>query len=177
MAARLDEHGEPVLLETQDRARWDQLLIRRGLTALRQAELLAARGKHVGKYFLQASIASQHARATRAEDTDWRRIASLYDVLAEAAPGPVVEVNRAVAHGRAFGSDAGLAVLAELDADALGDSPLVPSVRGDLFERTGQHADAAQAFTEAAARTRNEGERRVLQRRAADNMGRVSQPG
>ena len=112
MAARLDEDGAPVLLEAQDRTRWDQLLIRRGLAALQQAELLAARGKPVGKYFLQASIAAQHARAERAEDTDWRRIAALYDVLAEAAPGPVVEVNRAVAHGRAFGPDAGLAVLA-----------------------------------------------------------------
>ena len=116
MAARLDEQGVPVLLEAQDRNRWDKLLIRRGLAALQQAELLAARGKPVGKYFLQASIAAQHARAARAEDTNWRRIAALYDVLAEAAPGPVVEVNRAVAHGRAFGPDAGLAVLAELDA-------------------------------------------------------------
>ena len=111
MDARLDEQGAPVLLEAQDRTRWDQLLIRRGLAALQQAELLAARGKPVGKYFLQASIAAQHARAERSEDTDWRRIAALYDVLADAAPGPVVEVNRAVAHGRAFGPDAGLAVL------------------------------------------------------------------
>ena len=117
-------------------------MIRRGMAALQQAELLAARGKPVGKYFLQASIAAQHARAERAEDTDWRRIAALYDVLADAAPGPVVEVNRAVAHGRAFGPDAGLAVLEELDAGALGDSPLVPSVRGDLLERAGLHAQA-----------------------------------
>ncbi|HEX4298738.1 MAG TPA: sigma-70 family RNA polymerase sigma factor, partial [Devosia sp.] len=86
MTARLDEYGAPVLLEAQDRTRWDQLLIKRGLAALRQAELLAARGKPVGKYFLQASIAAQHARAKRAEDTDWRRIAALYDVLAGAAP-------------------------------------------------------------------------------------------
>jgi predicted RNA polymerase sigma factor len=177
MRARIDEHGEPVLLEAQDRSEWDQLLIRRGLTALQQAELLAARGKQVGKYFLQASIASQHARAKRAQDTDWRQIAILYDVLAEAAPGPVVEVNRAVAHGRAFGPDAGLAVLDRLAADALGDSALVPSVRGDLFERAGVHADAAQAFTEAAARTRNEGERALLLRRAEENLGRASKPG
>jgi RNA polymerase sigma factor (sigma-70 family) len=177
MRARIDEHGEPILLEAQDRSEWDQLLIRRGLTALQQAELLAARGKQVGKYFLQASIASQHARAKRAQDTDWRQIAILYDMLAEAAPGPVVEVNRAVAHGRAFGPDAGLAVLDRLTADALGDSPLVPSVRGDLFERAGLHADAAQAFTEAAARTRNEGERALLLRRAEENVGRVSKPG
>lgn len=174
ISARLDEHGAPVLLEAQDRTRWDPLLIGRGLAALQRAEVLAARGQPVGKYFLQASIAAQHARAQRAEDTDWRQIAMLYDVLAEAAPGPIVEVNRAVAHGRAFGPGAGLHVLDELDADALGDSPLMPSVRGDLLERAGLHAKAAEAFTEAAARTRNEGERTVLQRRAGENLARVS---
>jgi predicted RNA polymerase sigma factor len=174
MAARLDEHGAPVLLEAQDRTRWDQLLIRRGMAALQQAELLAARGKPVGKYFLQASIAAQHARAARAEDTNWRRIATLYDVLAGAAPGPVVEVNRAVAYGRAFGPGAGLAVLDELDAGVLGDSPLEPSVRGDLLERAGLHAQAGEAFTEAAARTRNESERAVLHRRAELNRTRAS---
>ena len=174
VGARLDERGAPVLLEAQDRTRWDQLLIRRGLAALQRAELLAARGKPVGKYFLQASIAAQHARAGRAEDTDWRQIAMLYDVLAEAAPGPIVEVNRAVAHGRAFGPGAGLRVLDVLDANALGDSPLAPSVRGDLLERAGLHSEAAAAFTEAAGRTRNEGERMVLQRRAEENLARVS---
>jgi len=177
MRARLDAHGEPVLLEAQDRSKWDQLLIRRGLAALQRAELLARRGKSVGKYFLQASIAAQHARATRAQDTNWRRIALLYDVLAQAAPGPVVEVNRAVAHGRAFGPGAGLAVLEHMDADALGDSPLVPTVRGDLLERAGLHADAARSFTDAAARTRNAGERAVLRRRAQQNLGRVSKSG
>ena len=170
MPARLDERGVPVLLEAQDRTRWDRMLIRRGLAALHQAERLAARGKPVGKYFLQASIAAQHARAGRAEDTNWRRIAALYDVLAEAAPGPVVEVNRAVAHGRAFGPDAGLAVLADLDARGLGDSPLLPSVRGDLLERAGLNAQAGEAFTEAAARTSNESERTLLQRRASENL-------
>jgi predicted RNA polymerase sigma factor len=174
MAARLNDDGAPILLEAQDRKRWDQLLIRRGMAALKQAELLAARGTPVGKYFLQASIAAQHARAQRAEDTNWRRIAALYDVLADAAPGPVVEVNRAVAHGRAFGPNAGLAVLNELDAGVLGDSPLVPSVRGDLLERAGLHAQASGAFTEAAARTRNESERAVLHRRAELNLTRVS---
>src|SRR6478609_4554325 len=177
MAARLDEHGVAVLLEAQDRSRWDQLLIRRGLAALQQAELLAARGTPVGKYFLQALIAAQHARAERAEDTNWHRIAALYDVLADAAPGPVVEVNRAVAHGRAFGPDAGLAVLDELDAGLLGDSPLVPSVRGDLLERAGLHAQAGEAFTEAAASTRNESERAVLNRRAEHNVARASTSG
>ncbi|QIK74476.1 RNA polymerase sigma factor [Nocardioides piscis] len=172
MRARLDGRGGAVLLEQQDRNRWDQLMIRRGLAALRRAEVLAARGKPVGKYFLQAAIAEQHARAEQAEDTDWHRIAALYDVLSGAAPGPVVEVNRAVAHGRASGPDAGLAVLEALDPAALGDSPLVASVRGDLLERAGLHAQAAEAFADAAARTRNEGERAVLQRRAAENEAR-----
>ncbi len=169
-AARLDDDGSPVLLEAQDRTLWNRLMIRRGLGALRQAEELAARGTPVGTYFLQASIAAQHARAVRPEDTDWRRIAALYDVLAEAAPGPVVEVNRAVAHGRAHGPDAGLAVLDALDAGALGDSALVPSVRGDLLERAGLHAQAGEAFTEAAVATRNQGERAVLRRRALQNQ-------
>ena len=177
VAARLDEDGAPVLLEAQDRKQWDQLLIRRGMTALQQAERLAARGTPVGKYFLQASIAAQHARAERAEDTDWRRIAALYDVLAEAAPGPVVELNRAVAHGRAFGPDAGLAVLEHMEMEALGDSPLVPSVRGDLLEGAGLHAQAGEAFAEAAARTRNESERAVLHRRSELNLTRASQLG
>jgi predicted RNA polymerase sigma factor len=170
MAARIDEHGEAVLLEAQDRTRWDQLLIRRGLAALQQAEALAARGRPVGKYFLQASIAAQHAIAARAEDTRWRRIAALYDVLADAAPGPVVEVNRAVAYGRAFDPGAGLAVLEELDAGVLGDSPLVPSVRGDLLERAGLHTQASEAFAEAAGRTRNDSERTLLQRRVQHNL-------
>ena len=122
---------------------------------------------------MQASIAAQHARAKRADETDWRRIAALYDVLAKVAPGPVVEVNRAVAHGRAFGPDSGLAVLAGLDAGALGDSPLVPSVRGDLLERAGLHMEAAEAFTEALVLTRNEGERAVLRGRAHLNRTRA----
>jgi len=172
MAARLDEDGVPVLLEAQDRNLWDQLLIRRGLAALEKAEGLAARGIPVGRYFLQALIAAQHARAVRAEETDWRRIAALYNVLSRTAPGPVVEVNRAVAHGRAYGPGAGLAVLDEVDADALGDSPLVPSVRGDLLERAGLHAQAREAFTEAVSRTANAGERTVLQRRADQNRSR-----
>ena len=176
-AARLDDCGLPVLLEAQDRTRWDQELIRRGLAALAGARALAARGRPVGKYFLQASIAAQHARARRPEHTDWRQIARLYDVLATAAPGPVVEVNRAVAHGRAFGPDAGLAVLEALDAGQLGDSPLVPSVRGDLLERKGLHAAAAAAFTEAVSRSRNDAERTVLQGRAEENVARVSKSG
>jgi RNA polymerase sigma factor (sigma-70 family) len=169
MPARLDEDGTPILLEAQDRNLWDQLLIRRGTSALEKAERLAAAGTPVGRYFLQASIAAQHARAARVEDTDWRRIAQLYDVLGRAAPGPIVEVNRAVAHGRAYGPEAGLAVVGEMDADSLGDSPLVPSVTGDLLERAGLHAQAREAFTEAASRTANVGERSVLRRRATQN--------
>jgi RNA polymerase sigma factor (sigma-70 family) len=174
IGARIDADGAPVLLDDQDRTRWDDLLIKRGLGALQQAELLAARGKPVGRYFLQASIAAQHARAARSEDTDWRRIAILYDVLAQAAPGPIVEVNRAVAHGRAFDPGAGLAVLDDIPPDALGDSPLIPSVRGDLLARAGLHADAAEAFDEAARRTRNGGERTVLEKRAAESRAALS---
>ena len=169
MPARLDAEGAPVLLEAQDRSRWDRLLVKRGLAALQAAEMSAAHGRPVGRYFLQASIAAQHARARRAEDTDWRRIAVLYDVLAEAAPGAVVEVNRAVAHGRAYDAGAGLAVLDAVDPEALGDSPLIPSIRGDLLERAGLHADAAEAFSVAAARTQNQRERDVLRRRTQEN--------
>jgi predicted RNA polymerase sigma factor len=146
------------------------------MAALHRAEQLATRGQPVGKYFLQASIAAEHARADRAEATNWRRIAALYDVLADGAPGPVVEVNRAVAYGRAFGPDAGLAVLKAVDARMLADSPLIPSVRGDLLERAGLHAQASVAFSEAADRTRNEGERAVLHRRAELNLTRASRP-
>jgi len=166
MPARLDQDGRPVLLEAQDRRLWDQVLIRRGLTALQHAEELARQGRPVGRYVLQASIAAQHARAGRGEDTDWRRIADLYDILARVAPGAVVEVNRAVAHGRAFGPHAGLAILDAVPDDALGDSPLMPSVRGDLLERAGRRDEARAAFTDAAARTRNESERGILRRRA-----------
>jgi predicted RNA polymerase sigma factor len=122
---------------------------------------------------LQALIAAEHARAERADYTSWHRIAVLYDVLADAAPGPVVEVNRAVAHGRAFGPDAGLAVLDEVSTGSLGNSPLASSVRGDLLEQAGLHAQAASAFTEAAARTRNESERALLHRRAELNLTRM----
>lgn len=170
-AARTSPDGTPVLLEAQDRTQWDPLTVRRGLAALRAASRLAATGTPVGRYFLQASIAAEHAVAARAEDTDWGRIAALYDVLAEAAPGPVVEVNRAVAHGRAHGAEAGLAVLAAVDPATLGGSALLPSVRGDLLERAGRSAEARAAFAEAASLTRNEGERALLLRRAEDNAG------
>jgi predicted RNA polymerase sigma factor len=168
--ARTDGEGRPVLLEDQDRSLWDELLIRRGLAALEKAELLAARGKPVGRYYLQAAIASRHARARTPEETDWKSIASLYDVLAEVAPGPVVEVNRAVAHGRAYDPGAGLAVLEDLPPDALAGSHLVPSVRGDLLARAGRHREAVDAFREAARLTDNHSERELLTRRAEESL-------
>jgi len=165
--ARTDADGNAVLLEAQDRSRWDQLLIRRGLAALDAATAL---DQPWGPYRLQAEIAACHARAPLAEATEWDRIAELYDALAQAAPGPVVEVNRAVAHGRAYGADAGLAVLEPLaNEPTLAGSHLLPSVRGDLLERAGRRAEARAAFTEAAALTRNESERRLLLDRAAEN--------
>ncbi len=163
--ARTGPGGEPVLLEAQDRRLWDEVLVRRGLAALERAE---APGRPVGPYVLQAAIAACHARSRRAKDTDWPRIAGLYDVLADVAPGPVVEVNRAVAHGRAFGADAGLAVLDRVDDADLAGSHLLLSVRGDLLARAGRSGEAAAAFREAASRTRNESERRVLLGRAAE---------
>jgi predicted RNA polymerase sigma factor len=165
-AARIDAEGRAVLLDDQDRSLWDELLIRRGLAALERAERLAARGKPVGRYYLQAAIASQHARATTPDQTDWRAIASLYDVLAEAAPGPIVEVNRAVAHGRASDPEAGLAVLDDLPEGALAGSHLLPSVRADLLARAGRHAEAAASFRKAASLTRNESEQALLLSRA-----------
>lgn len=167
-AARVDAEGRPVLLDDQDRSLWDELLIRRGLAALERAERLAARGRPVGRYYLQAAIAAQHARATSPEETDWRVIAKLYDVLAEAAPGPVVEVNRAVAHGRASGPAAGMAILDRLPDGALDGSHLLPSVRGDLLARAGRHEEAAASFREAASLTRNESEQALLLARAEE---------
>jgi RNA polymerase sigma factor (sigma-70 family) len=163
LRARTGPGGEPVLLEAQDRSLWDQLLVLRGFAALDRAEAL---GRPVGPYVLQAALAACHARARRAEDTDWVRIAELYDVLADLTPGPVVEVNRAVAHGRAFGPQAGLAVLDALGDQALPGSPLVPSVRGDLLARAGRRSEAGASFRTAAGLTRNDRERALLTRRA-----------
>ncbi len=162
--ARSDADGRPVLLDDQDRATWDQLLIRRGLASLDRAMLI---GRPVGSYVLQAQIAACHARAASAEETDWAAIAGWYDVLAGLGDNPVVEVNRAVAHGRAAGPDAGLAVLdAVAGHPALAGSHLEPSVRGDLLERAGRFDEAAVAFTQAADRTGNGGERTLLLGRA-----------
>ncbi len=162
--ARTSPTGEAVLLEEQDRARWDHLLIRRGLAALARAE---GTGQPVGAYTVQAAIAACHARARRPEDTDWVRIAALYDLLSAAGDNPVVEVNRAVAHGRAFGPAAGLAVL-----DAVADDAGAAyghqwhAVRGDLLSRAGRGAEASAEFRTAASLTRNDAERSLLLRRA-----------
>ncbi len=173
LAARRADDGTPVLLEAQDRRRWDRLLVHRGLAALDRAGALARAGHPVGSYVVQASIAACHARASRAEDTDWAEIARLYEVLGRVAPGPVVEVNRALAHGRAFGPDAGLALLdAVADDPALAGSPVPAAVRGDLLERAGRHEAAAAAFREAAGRSHNADERRLLRGRADENAVR-----
>ena len=162
--ARTGPKGEPILLLDQNRARWDQMLIRRGLAALERAERL---NKVKGPYVLQAAIAACHARARQADDTDWQRIASYYGELARVMPSPVVELNRAVAVGMADGPAAGLAL-----ADALTSEPslknyhLLPSVRGDLLSKLGRYDDARKEFERAAGMTRNERERALLMERA-----------
>jgi RNA polymerase sigma factor (sigma-70 family) len=163
--ARTSPDGEPVLLLAQNRARWDRLLIRRGLAALAEAEAL---GGAQGLYVLQASIAACHARAPRAEETDWARIASLYAALAALIPSPVVELNRAVAVGMADGPEAGLALVDQLSNEPLLKAyHLLPSVRGDLLEKLGRHAEARAEFEGAAALARNARERKLLLDRAA----------
>ncbi len=165
MRARLGPDGEPVLLADQDRARWDQLLIRRGLAALDKAEAIdAARGP----YTLQAAIAACHARARTAEQTDWTKIAALYTALVEVVPSPVIELNRAVAVGMAFGPAAALAIVDPLrDHPALATYHLLPSVRGDLLFKLGRLDEARAEFEQAAALTRNQRERAFLLGRAA----------
>ena len=160
--ARTSPSGEPVLLDDQDRSRWDHLLIRRGLAALARAETA---GGPVGTYTVQAAIAACHARARRASDTDWRRIASLYDLLSSAGDNPAVEVNRAVAHGRAFGPDAGLAVLDAVTPVAHAGH-LWHAVRADLLSRAGRRTESSAEFRTAASLTHNDAERTLLLRRA-----------
>jgi RNA polymerase sigma factor (sigma-70 family) len=164
-AARVGPGGEPVLLLDQDRSRWDQMLIRRGLAALGRAEAL---GGPPGPYTLQAAIAACHARARTPAETDWGRIAELYDTLAGIVPSPVVELNRAVALGMAFGPAAGLELVDELtDEPSLRGYHLLPSVRGDLLAKLGRLAEARTEFQRAAALTRNGRERTLLLDRAA----------
>ncbi|WP_406453780.1 RNA polymerase sigma factor [Streptomyces sp. NBC_00876] len=167
-AARTGPDGAPVLLADQNRARWDRLLIRRGLTALlRASETAAGEGAPLGPYALQAAIAACHARAVRYEDTDWAAIAALYGRLAALTPSPVVELNRAVAVSMSEGPAAGLALVDALAADpALKGYHLLPSVRGDLLERMGRTDEARAEFVRAAELTRNERERAMLLDRA-----------
>lgn len=164
-AARVGPGGEPILLLEQNRARWDQLLIRRGLSALMRAEAL---GGAMGVYALQAAIAACHARAHSAEETDWPRIAALYQVLANQAPSPVVELNRAVAVAMAYGPAQGLAIVDPLLKEpAMRSYHLLPSVRADLLEKLGRRREAHEEFVRAASLTKNARERDVLLARAA----------
>jgi RNA polymerase sigma-70 factor, ECF subfamily len=167
-AARNGPSGEPVLLLDQSRARWDHLLIRRGLAALARAEALASPSKRMGPYTLQAAIAACHARAPRAEETDWARIVGLYGALAEITSSPIVDLNRAVALAMLFGPAAGLEVVDALTAEpALKSYHLLPSVRGDLLQKLGRLDEARAEFERAAALTQNERERKLLLDRAA----------
>jgi RNA polymerase sigma factor (sigma-70 family) len=158
--ARVTPAGEPILLLAQDRGRWDHLLIGRGLAALQRAE---APGGGYGPYALQAAIAACHARARTAEETDWTRIVALYDALAQLLPSPVVELNRGVALGMAFGPAAGLEVIDALTADpALEGYHLLPSVRGDLLAKLGRFEEARAELARAASLTQNVRERELL---------------
>ena len=167
-AARVDAAGRPVLLLAQDRSRWDRLLIRRGLLALERATALAAAQQQpLGSYALQAAIAACHARAHRAELTDWAQIAGLYEALARSAPSPVVELNRAVAVGMAYGPAAGLTIIDALQNEtSLQAYQWLPSVRGDLLEKLGRRDEARAEFERAASLTLNTRERALLLERA-----------
>jgi predicted RNA polymerase sigma factor len=163
-AARVDAEGEPILLLAQNRTRWNQLMIRRGLAALERAQSLGA----LGPYAVQAAIAACHARASTAADTDWPGIVALYDALAQIAPSPVVALNRAVAVSMAFGPAAALELVEELYAEPrLKSYALLPSVRGDLLEKVGRFDEARSEFMRAAGLTQNARERKLLLGRAA----------
>jgi RNA polymerase sigma factor (sigma-70 family) len=162
--ARTDRDGQPILLMDQDRSRWDQLLIRRGLNALAVA---LSRGGADGPYVLQAAIAACHARAAGADDTDWERIVALYDVLAEVHPSPVIDLNRAVAVAMAYGPAAGLELVDEIvDSGRLAAYHLLPSVRADLLQKLGRTAEAHVELERAADLAQNERERMLLLERA-----------
>ncbi|HEX6152288.1 MAG TPA: RNA polymerase sigma factor [Solirubrobacterales bacterium] len=164
LAARRGPDGEPILLLDQDRGRWDPLLIVRGRRALERAEELSA---PLGPYCLQAAIAACHARAIQPEETDWVRIAALYETLVQISPSPIIDLNRAVALGMAFGPAAGLALLEEIKDDpALSNYHLLPSVRADLLEKLGRSEEAAAEYKRAAEMTNNEREQELLLRRA-----------
>jgi RNA polymerase sigma factor (sigma-70 family) len=163
---RVNNQGEPILLMDQNRSQWDQLLIRRGLAALERSRKL---GRSLGPYSLQAAISACHAQASTAEETDWIRIAALYEALSRVAPSPIVELNRAVAISKAFGPAFGLQLIDELNAEpSLNGYYLLPSVRGDLLVKLGRYDEARTEFERAASMTRNERERTLLLNRAAD---------
>ncbi|WP_313621920.1 RNA polymerase sigma factor [Achromobacter sp.] len=173
--ARTDAQGRPVLLMDQDRRRWDPLLIRRGLAALDRAHALEGAS---GPYVLQAELAACHARANTPDATDWRRIVTLYDALAQALPSPVVELNRAVAVGMAFGPQAGLDLADQLAAEpALANYHWLPSVRADLLAKLGRKAEAQKEFERAAGMTRNGREREFLMARAREMVAMRSDCG
>lgn len=173
-AARTDAQGRPVLLEQQDRARWDRLLIRRGLDALSRADLIT---ESPGPYQLQAAIAACHASAASVESTDWARMAALYAELARLAPSPVVELNRAVAVSRHAGPAAGLAVLAPLlQEPALARYPWLSAVCGDLLQQLGRRAEAREAFERAASLTENGADRALMRERAEALRDSLVQP-
>jgi len=168
--SRVSSSGEPILLLDQNRAQWDRLLIRRGFVALEHAEKL---GGALGPYTLQAAIAACHARALAAEDTDWEHIAALYGTLAQVAPSPIVELNRAVAVAMAFGPEAGLELVDALTSEpALLNYHLLPTVRGDLLVKLGRLDEASTEFVRAASLTQNGRERELLLRRAQTCDGR-----
>ena len=170
-AARTTSTGEPILLLDQDRSRWDRLLIRRGLAALATAEGLGPRGP----YALQAALAAHHARAATAEDTDWAGIVAVYGELMAIAPSPIVELNRAVAVGMAFGPAMALPIVdAIVRGGVLASYHLLPTVRGDLLAKLGRHAEAVREFERAAEMTRNAREREVLLGRAATSRAATS---
>lgn len=168
-AARVGADGLPVLLTDQNRAKWDRLAIRRGLAALERAHGL---GGATAPYVLQADLAACHARALKAEDTDWPRIAGLYDTLLDIMPSPVVALNHAVAHCMAFGPDIGLQLIADIEASGtLANYALLPAAKGDFLLRANRKAEAKTKFEEAAALSGNEKERALLLRRAAECAG------
>jgi predicted RNA polymerase sigma factor len=166
MRARVDAAGEPVLLLDQDRGKWNRLQIQRGLNALSRAERF---GHALGPYALQAAIAACHARAATAEDTDWERIAALYDALAQILPSPVIELNRAVAVGMAFGAQQGLEIVDRLAGEpSLKRYHLLPSVRADLLFKAGRSSEARAEFERAASMAQNSRDRALLLKRAAE---------
>ncbi|WP_409347203.1 RNA polymerase sigma factor [Paenibacillus sp. MBLB4367] len=173
LKTRVNSKGEPVLLMDQNRAQWDQLLIRRGLAALERSR---KQGRSLGPYSLQAAISACHAQAPTVTETDWTRIAALYEALSRVSPSPIVELNRAVAISMAFGPSFGLQIVDELNAEpSLKGYHLLPSVRGDLLVKLGRTDEARMEFERAASMTRNERERTLLLNRAADCESRTSE--